>query len=149
MDQIVGTLREVPAPDDVEAPTSLASVNTLVARHAAAGLRVTVDVSGQPRPLPTATDQAAFRILQESLTNAARHGAGRARVTLMYRDTSVELTVTNPVRTDAATASRAGGGHGIIGMHERATLLGGTLEAHRRDGHFRVHAEIPAGGHRP
>jgi signal transduction histidine kinase len=58
----------------------------------------------------------------------------------------VELTVTNPVLADSEP--RAGGGHGLIGMRERATLLGGTLATERSDGTFRVRALIPYGGHR-
>jgi signal transduction histidine kinase len=147
LDQLVGTLREgASANGAVEAPPGLGSLDTLIARHRAAGLEVTLATSGAPRPLGTAADQAAYRILQEALTNAARHGTGSARIQLGFGDAAVELAVTNPV--PAGGAPRSGGGHGLIGMRERASLLGGDLEAERADGVFRVHARIPYGGHR-
>jgi signal transduction histidine kinase len=147
IDQLVDSLREGgPANGDLATPLGLASLDTLIARHQAAGLEVTVDTSGAPRPLPTATDQAAYRILQEALTNAARHGLGSAHIRLDFGDTGVEVRVTNPVPTDGSP--RPGGGHGLVGMRERATLLGGNLEADRADGTFRVRAQIPYGGQR-
>lgn len=145
IDQIVGTLRE-PANGGVETPPGLASLKTLIAQHASAGLEVTLDTTGTPRPLGAAADQAAYRILQEALTNAAHHGAGSAHIGLVFADSAVELDVTNPVRANGTT--RHSGGHGLIGMRERATLLGGTLEVVRGNGAFRVYARIPNGGHR-
>ncbi|MEO7295287.1 MAG: histidine kinase [Candidatus Limnocylindria bacterium] len=147
IDQIVGTLRGSPAPGVVEAPVGLASLDALIARYTAEGMELTCNVAGATRSIGAAADQAAYRILQEALTNAARHGAGSARVDLTYDDTAVELTVTNPVRADALR--RAGGGHGLIGMRERATMVEGSLQAERADGAFRVHARIPTAGHRP
>jgi len=147
IDQIVGTLRDSGrANDEIEAPLGLASLDTLIAHHTTAGLAVTLDTVGVPRPLGAAVDQAAYRILQEALTNAGRHGAGSAKIKLAFDDVAVELTVTNPVR--AGAAPRSGGGHGLIGMRERATLLGGNLLAERANGAFRVHAWLPYGGHR-
>jgi signal transduction histidine kinase len=146
IDQIVGTLRERSANEIVEAPAGLASLDTLIAHHAAAGLEVRVDVSGTPQPIGGAADQAAYRILQEALTNAARHGAGSTRVDLAFGDAAVDLTVTNPVPANGVP--RSGGGHGLVGMRERATMLGGGLTAERVNGAFRVHARIPYGGHR-
>jgi len=148
LDQLVGTLREGgSASGVVEAPPGLASLDTLIAHHQAAGLKVTLDASGAPRPLGAAAEQAAYRILQEALTNAARHGAGSARIELAFGDAAVELTVTNPV--PARGSPRLGGGHGLIGMRERATLLGGNLDAERANGAFRVRARIPYQGQRP
>ncbi len=147
IDQLVGTLREGGSADGVvEAPPGLASLDTLIAHHQAAGLKVTFDTAGAPRPLGAAADQAAYRILQEALTNAARHGAGSARIELAFGDAAVELAVTNPV--PARGSPRPGGGHGLIGMRERATLLGGSLDAERANGAFRLRARIPYGGHR-
>jgi signal transduction histidine kinase len=100
-----------------------------------------------PRPLGAAADQAAYRILQQALTNAARHGTGSASICLAFGDTAVEVTVTNPVRP--GSSQRPGGGHGLIGMRERATLLGGSFQAGRADGKFWIHAWIPYGGHHP
>lgn len=145
IDRIVGTLRQDSTSNGVvEAPLGLASVTSLIAQHSGTGLDVTLQVVGDPRPLDSVTDQAAYRLLQEALTNAHRHGAGTAEVMLVYREANVELTVTNPVATGAA--ARPGGGHGLIGMRERATLLGGDLDATRANGEFRIHARIPSGG---
>ncbi|HZD71021.1 MAG TPA: histidine kinase [Actinomycetes bacterium] len=147
IDQLVGRLREGGATNGVvEAPLGLTSLDTLIARHQAAGLEVTFDTVGALRPLGAAVDQAAYRILQEALTNAARHGAGSARVELAFGDAAVELSVTNPV--PARGSRRSGGGHGLIGMRERATLLGGALDAERANGAFRLRARLPYGGHR-
>jgi signal transduction histidine kinase len=128
----------------VAAPPRLASLQTLVAHHSAAGLDVTVDTHGSPRPLGPAIDLAAYRILQEGLTNAARHGTGAARVELAFGEAALRLTITNPVPD--AGAGRTSGGHGLIGMRERATLLGGSLDAERSGGTFRLRAHLPYGG---
>jgi signal transduction histidine kinase len=145
IDQIVGTLRvRGSANGSVEAPPGLASLDTLAARHAAAGLQVSVASEGPPRRLDSAVDQAAYRILQEALTNAARHGSGTAQVELAFGRAALELTVSNPVR--AGSAARSNGGHGLTGMRERATLLGGGLDVERADGSFRVRVRLPYGG---
>jgi signal transduction histidine kinase len=145
IDQIVHTLREDgSASGGPAAPPGLASLGTLVAHHSHTGLDVTVRGIGNPRPLAHTADQAAYRILQEALTNAARHGTGAAELELAFQDTVLELTVTNPVPVGGKP--RPAGGHGLIGMRERAILLGGTLEAHRANGAFRVSARIPYGG---
>jgi signal transduction histidine kinase len=146
IDQMVGTLRQGAANGGVEAPPGLASLDTLIAQHRAAGLEVSCDASGTPQPLGGASDQAVYRILQEALTNATRHGAGSASVVLAFRDAAVELMVTNPVR--ALDAPRSRDGHGLVGMRERATLVGGELDAARANGAFRVHARIPYRGAR-
>jgi signal transduction histidine kinase len=147
IDEIVGTLRERSFGDRaVDAPPGLASLDTLVARHAAAGLDVSVASEGEPRRLERAVDQAAYRILQEALTNAARHGAGAARVELAYGEAAVKLTISNAA--PAQTVPRANGGHGLIGMRERATLLGGGLEVERANGSFSVCARLPYAGPR-
>jgi signal transduction histidine kinase len=144
IDEIVGTLRDRADTDGaVEAPPGLASLSTLVSRHAAAGLEVSVATDGEPRPLDGPVDRAAFRILQEALTNAARHGTGPARVTLAFGEDSLELTVSNP--SPDRLPARSNGGHGLIGMRERATLLGGRLESGRANRSFLVRAEIPYG----
>ena len=145
IDQLVRALREDEAGDRstpaIEPPAGLAGLATLVERHRAAGLAVDVRVDGARRPLAPALDQAAYRILQESLTNAARHGAGRAEVAVAYGERRLRLTVTNPLA--AAHAVTADAGHGILGMRERAALLGGSVDAGPVDGGFRVEAVLP------
>jgi signal transduction histidine kinase len=147
IDQLVGTLREGgPVDGAVDAPPGLASLDTLLAHHRAAGLEVTLDTAGAAKPLGAAADQAAYRILQEALTNATRHGAGSARVELAFGDRALELRVSNPVPEGGSP--RSGGGHGLLGMRERATLLGGDLQVERSNGAFRIRARIPYGGRR-
>jgi signal transduction histidine kinase len=148
IDQIVGTLRERGSANGaVAAPTGLASLETLVARLAATGLDVHVTTRGEPpRQLENAVDQAAYRILQEALTNTARHGTGTAQVELAFDETALELTISNPASDEGA--ERPNGGHGLVGMRERATLLGGSLEAERVNRAFRVRARIPYEGRR-
>jgi signal transduction histidine kinase len=139
IDQLVRALREDGTA--VEPPAGLAALDTLVERHRAAGLDVEVTVDGRRRPLGPAVDQAAFRILQESLTNALRHGTGAAKVVLGYQDEALEIGVTNPV-----DGGPVADGHGIVGMRERASLLGGSVEAHSENGLFRIRARLPYGG---
>jgi signal transduction histidine kinase len=141
IDQMVSALRENGASAEVEPPAAVAALDGLVERHRAAGLQVSTRVSGDLEHLPAAVDRAAYRVLQEALTNAARHGAGSAHVVVAAGD-ALELTVTNPLVPDAAT----GDGHGLVGMRERVALLGGSLEAGPQDGRFRVHAKLPLDG---
>jgi signal transduction histidine kinase len=101
-----------------------------------------IHVDGRPRPLAPALDQSAYRILQESLTNAARHGSGRADVQIAYGQGHLELAISNPL-PPVANGEAVQGGHGILGMRERAALLGGTLEAGPTDGRFHVHTRLP------
>jgi signal transduction histidine kinase len=85
-------------------------------------------------------DQAAYRILQEALTNASRHGDGRARVEVTWTAGAVGFGVVNGVRAGAPDSPV--GGHGLVGMHERATLVGGTLAAGRVNGSFHLRADL-------
>jgi signal transduction histidine kinase len=140
IDGLVRALRE--DEDGPQAPIGLAALDGLVQRHRDAGLDVDVEVTGDRRILPPATDQAAYRILQESLTNALRHGTGRAEVSLAYDVDRVEIQVENPAQPDGASPA----GHGIVGMRERASLLGGTVAYEALNGRFRVHAVLPCRG---
>lgn len=147
IDEIIGALREDGTPRDVvEPPPGLASLDTLVERHASTGLEVTFGTVGTVRPLGGAVDRAAYRILQEALTNAARHGTGTAQIELAFGQTSLELTVANPVHETERARSR--GGHGLVGMRERATLLDGSFVAERVNGTYRLHAQLPYGARR-
>jgi signal transduction histidine kinase len=140
IDQLVRALRENGSGAGVEPPPGLAALDTLLERFRATGLAVNMTVDGERRPLPPAVDQAAYRIVQEALTNASRHGNGDVEVGLVFEPAAVELSVTN---TSANGVLAPDDGHGIIGMRERASLLGGTLEAGARDGRFRVQARLP------
>ncbi|HTE60936.1 MAG TPA: histidine kinase [Solirubrobacteraceae bacterium] len=142
IDQLVAAMREDAAEPDVEPPPGLAALDTLLQRHRAAGLDVTSTTHGDRRSLPPGVDRGAYRILQEALTNTARHGNGSAQVDIAFGPSALELTVANPVRTNG-TARESRGGHGLIGMRERAVLLGGSLDTTDRNGRFCVHARLP------
>src|SRR5262249_60947121 len=101
-----------PATGGADSPTGLASLEPLVARHAAPGLDVHVATRGESRQLENAVDQAAYRILQEALTNAARHGTGAACVELAFDKTALQLTITNPASDDSAGRPNGGAGPG-------------------------------------
>jgi len=145
----VGLLRQLGDHEPVEPAGRLDSLDALVASFVAMGLRVTCDVSGPARRLPEAVDLTAFRLIQESLTNTAKHAAGAsASVRLAFRPDTLALAVEDdgPPAGGSHSRQEAGqAGHGIIGMHERAAALGGWLSAGPRDeGGFRVVAELPA-----
>src|SRR5215218_267064 len=128
------------------APASgLAHLDRLVAGAEATGLQVQTRVEGIPRPLPAGTDLAAYRIVQESLTNVTRH-AGPATATVLVRYGPVDLTVQvdDDGRGPAAADNGAAGGNGIRGMRERVAALGGELTTGPRPGGgFRVQARLP------
>jgi signal transduction histidine kinase len=139
--------------------SGLAHLNSLVAGASATGLEVRTRVEGTPRPLPAGVDLAAFRIVQEALTNVTRH-AGPATATVLVAYGDQELTVQvdddgNGVEsafgrqgTDSDRRSRSG--NGITGMRERAATLGGELAAGPRPGGgFRVSAHLPLNGAQP
>ncbi len=141
--------------DDDAAPRSpapgLDRLPELIELTRAAGLGVEVEVAGTAPPLPAAVHVAAYRIIQESLTNVARH-AGRAHVTVRvtYDDANVHVEVdddgTAAANGNAVIGTGSGTGSGITGMRERATALGGDLSAgFRRGGGFRVSARLPVG----
>jgi signal transduction histidine kinase len=135
--------------DDDVAPRSpapgLDRLPELIELTRAAGLSVEVEVTGTAPPLPAAMQLAAYRIIQESLTNVARH-AGRARVTVRvtYDDADVRVEIDDDGTVPSLGASAIGTGSGIAGMRERATALGGDLSAgFRHGGGFRVSARLP------
>jgi signal transduction histidine kinase len=142
--QVLGALRSPGAAPRTPAP-GLDRLPELAEHAAAAGLRVRVETDGEAVPLPPGADLAAFRIVQEALTNVIRHsGARAARVRLEYRPDALRLRVDDD---GPATGGDRPGGSGLIGMRERAAALGGTVQAGPRgDGGFRVRAEIPLGG---
>jgi signal transduction histidine kinase len=141
IDTLVRTLREDGGGNgSADAQPGLAALETLVKQHRLAGLAVEVKREGRRRVLPATIDQASYRILQEALTNAARHGVGSAAVRVRYDDRALELTVRNRV---APRPAHLNGGHGLIGMRERAELLGGSLAAGPARGTFTVHAVLP------
>jgi signal transduction histidine kinase len=141
IDRIVGLLR-----DDREAGRSpvpgIEQIPALVERQRAGGLDVdlAIEQNTGPRP-PTPVSQAAYRIAQESLTNASRHGAGSAMMEIQVGPDALELSVANPIARNSE--SRRSGGRGIAGMRERAKLLGGSLQAERDGSSFELRAQLP------
>ena len=148
--RVLGVLR-TGAQDTVPQP-GLADLDTLLDSARSGGVSVTVTRSGNPVPLPDGVDLSAYRIVQEALSNAMRHAPGsHVRVHLAYRPGSLALEVRNdagprpvPVLVGSADRAAAGGGHGLVGMRERAAMLGGSLEAGPTpDGGFGVTAVLP------
>jgi signal transduction histidine kinase len=128
--------------------SGLCQLDSLVARARAAGLPVTMTVTGAERPLPAAVDQAAYRIVQEALTNVSRHaGDACASVHLHYAPEILVIQVADDGKgAVTSVGSRpAGPGLGLVGMRERVSALGGRLQAGPQDdGGFQVRAELPA-----
>jgi signal transduction histidine kinase len=156
----VGLLRQPGERESTEPAAGLARLEELIGSFAATGLKVTCEVIGQARPLPETVDLTAYRLIQESLTNTTKHAAGAcASVRLTYRPGVLALAVEDdgprarddddgpPARRDdgAGHDGAANGevGHGLIGMRERAAVVGGWVSAGPHDGGFLVLAELP------
>jgi signal transduction histidine kinase len=141
--RLVGVLRADGAADAGPQPT-LERLGELVATVERAGITATVAVTGTPRPLPPGVELSAYRIVQEALSNAVRHSPGsQVRVELGYRPAELVLRVVNgPARSAPIPSPEAG--HGVLGMGERAAMLGGELTAEPRpEGGFAVTAVLP------
>jgi len=143
MRSVLGTLRQA----DEQAPRApapgLARLDELIAKMRSAGLEVEVAVAGERRALPTAVDLAAYRIVQEALTNVTRHSGGAAtRVRLRYGAAELLVEVANE-RGRVPAAGPVEEGNGIVGMRERAEGLGGEFSAEPRAGGFLVRARLP------
>ncbi|MEU8197380.1 sensor histidine kinase [Microbispora amethystogenes] len=148
MRRLVGVLRQdAGSPAEEYAPQpGVAQLDELVKQVRDSGLPTEFTVSGTPRALPEGEQLAVYRIVQEALTNAIKHGGPgtRARVEMTYGPGLIELRVSDDGR--GAAAPRVVGGHGLIGMRERAAMYGGSVEAAPRSGGgFQVVARIPAG----
>jgi signal transduction histidine kinase len=145
----LGQLRHGPRDEPAETRTAgLDRLPALCAAVTAAGAPVTCRTEGEPHPLPPATDHAAYRILQESLTNVLRHGGpdAQASVVLQYEAGALAIRVTDNGQGPPAGAGPAGAstGHGLTGMAERAAAVGGTFQAGAcRAGGFEVVARLP------
>ncbi|MEU9864373.1 histidine kinase [Streptomyces sp. NPDC047971] len=144
LDSVLGLLRQ--GEDDGQLPgLPLDALDSLVS---GAGPRVELTVTGDLDRVPEAVSREAYRIVQEGLTNAARHAdGGRVTARLALRDDELEITMENPLPARAPVA-RPDGGRGLLGMAERARLLGGTSEAGPVDGAWRLAVRLPLGGGR-
>ena len=143
---LVGMLRDTQdhRPDLSPVP-GLSDLDRLIAETAAAGVAVDVDIGGTARTLSPAADLSAYRIVQEALTNVVRHaGPTQAKVRISYRADEVIIEVADDGPTGQAPppVARAGNGHGLIGMRERAALFGGELAAGPDAAGFRVRANL-------
>lgn len=144
MRSVLGVLRQ----DGDSAPRTptagLAMLGDLLAQARSTGLDIRLETIGAERPLPAGTDLAAFRIVQESMTNVSRHsGAGRVRIKIVYGSGHVDLDIED----DGSGPGDGSGGSGISGMRERAVALGGEFAAGPGPGGgFRVSAHLPIEG---
>jgi signal transduction histidine kinase len=150
LDELRATLGVLRGADEEgsRAPTpTLARLDELVASATAAGVHVQLDVRGEPRPLPRNVDLAAYRIVQESLTNVVRHAkAAAAELSITYAPRELVIEVADEGTGVAPGWSRQVG-NGILGMRERAAAAGGELEAGPRpEGGFRVRARLSLRG---
>jgi signal transduction histidine kinase len=143
--RILVLLREPEQAAESRPQPSLAELNELVASYRAAGMPVRLEVVGEPLPLPSGVELSVYRIVQEALTNTLKHSnPTNVTVTLAFRNSRLELEV---VDDGTPTPGAAENGQGIIGMRERAALLGGELETGQREGGgFRVAAQLPISG---
>ncbi|MFG3302165.1 sensor histidine kinase [Micromonospora chersina] len=144
LDHVLGLLRETedgraPAPTAPQA--TLDVLDRLVADTRAAGLVVESRVSGALGGLPAVVSREGYRIVQEGLTNAARHGRGPVRLRVAVPDGLLEIELVNGLR---GTTGPGGGGRGLDGMRERVLLLGGQLTAGPEGDRWRVRATLPA-----
>ena len=143
MATILGLLRTSNESPETQPAPGLAQADALVEAVRRSGLTVSLRITGSPRALAPSADLTAYRLVQEALTNAAKHGLGSADVAIDYREDHVVLDVANPVAPGATVAES---GHGLVGMRERVASVGGALVVGpRADGTFGVHAELPFG----
>lgn len=149
---ILNVLRQPGEPTEWTTPVpGLAQLEALVASFSTAGLVVDWSLTGKPRPLGPAVDLVAFRVLQEALTNAHRHGTGTAHLAVTYTPSALALHVSNPMNDNGSSTGRGPSydvGHGLLGMRERAAAIGGVLQAAptaARQFHVDVSLPIPVG----
>ena len=148
--RVLGVLRT--GGQDTTPQPGLADLDALLDSARSGGVSVTVTCSGSPATLPDGVDLSAYRIVQEALSNAMRHAPGsHVQVHVAYRPDGLALEVRNdavpqavPVLVASGDRAAGGGGHGLVGMRERATMLGGSLDAGPTgDGGFQVAAVLP------
>ncbi|SFQ17033.1 MULTISPECIES: sensor histidine kinase [Actinomadura] len=143
--RVVGLLRADDEGAERAPQPGLDRLDDLVAAARRSGLSVATVVVGMPRPLNAGVDLSAYRIVQESLSNASRYAPGsRVHVEVKYGTGSLVVSVTDDGARGEPEQSQ-GGGHGLVGMRERVTMLGGSLDAGPLDDGWAVAAELPYG----
>jgi signal transduction histidine kinase len=140
--RLLGVLR-MPEDETALAPAAgIRDLDRLVAQCRASGQQVDLTVRGEPRPVSAAMSQAGYRIVQEALTNARRHGTGGCAIDISWTDDQLRIEIANPVVDSVRDSGTVG--HGLLGMRERAAMFGGALEVGVRDGsRWLVTAELP------
>jgi len=140
--RLLGVLREDGGGPLTEPQPGVDQIGDLVRQVRDTGLDVGLSVVGPSRPLPAGIDVSAYRIVQEGLTNALRHGdaGGATTVAVRFGSASVDLEISNPLAQDGPPSPD---GRGLIGMRERVHLLGGELDAGPTDGRFVLRARLP------
>ncbi len=142
--RLLGVLRVDDDATGTAPQPGLGDLDGLIARAADSGVRVDVETTGPPQELTPGVDLAAYRIVQEALTNVIRHaGADRAQVRITHAARALTLEVLD-AGAGGVTHNGHGGGHGLAGMRERAALYGGTVDAGPRpEGGYAVTATLP------
>jgi signal transduction histidine kinase len=151
MRRLLTVLRAEPGEEpEVTPQPRLDRLPELIEMHRGAGGQAHLTVRGNPRPLSTTIELSAYRIVQEALTNARRHAPGaRVRVELDYLGDRLAVHVTDDGSPSPPTTVDRAPGHGLVGMRERTTMLGGRFAAGpRTEGGFAVRAELPVGKNR-
>lgn len=145
MRRLVGLLREQGAMPEFAPQPGLGTIESLLEGVRAAGLPVELEVEGSPRALAPGVDLAAYRVVQEALTNALKYaGPAHAWIAVHWREDELELEIANDGRGDG---DGTGGGQGLAGMRERVSLYGGEIESGPRDGGgYVVRARLPIEG---
>jgi signal transduction histidine kinase len=143
--RLLGVLRRGDEELALAPQPSLARIDRLIARARDAGLTVDLRIEGDPAPLSKVVDLAAYRVVQEALTNTIQHaGAATATVLVRYRDEEVQVEVADTGAGPHPGDGDGRDGHGLVGMRERVALVGGELEVgRRRGGGFAVRARLP------
>ncbi|TDE38622.1 sensor histidine kinase [Actinomadura sp. 6K520] len=145
MRRMIGLLRQGNGADPAARPR-LTELEPLVRHTARSDLAAELEIAGEPAELPAAVELAAYRIVQESLTNALKHaGPGRAEVRVEYGRRSVVIDVVSPLGRNGSRLP--GTGSGLVGMRERAAMLAGEFDAGPDGDRWRVHAELPVDLH--
>ena len=141
MRRLVGLLRDRGSMPEFAPQPGMGTIDSLLDGVRAAGLPVELEIEGQPRELKAGVDLAAYRVVQEALTNALKYaGPAHAWVAVHWEPDALALEIANDGLSDGDSS---GGGHGLAGMRERVSLYGGVIESGPRDGGYVVRARLP------
>jgi signal transduction histidine kinase len=146
--ELVGALR---GGDETQGRSpGVEAIGNVVEEFQAAGVPVTLRQHGEPHPITAAAGRAAYRVVEEGLTNAAKHAPGQpVTVNVEWEPDALLLAVVNPLPDCAAVAGGTDGGHGLSGLGERVEPVGGFLDHRRSDDGFRLLAMLPVEAEEP